>query len=161
MNQQKQYNMSRKQRQICQMFMQQKYHIVDEFVRKNQNRFLSKCALLLHDSVHGHHIFSYDIMLVWFMEVRLAFKQATSSLSQADSVLLQVVDRLVEVLDEHNIPNSSRLIEDIKTLYHEYVNETKSYLSDMVLAYVARGIACKIPQTARFVIDTLRNTSIT
>ena len=159
MNYQKRTNMSRKQRQICQMFMQQKYHIVDEFVRKKQNLFLSKCALLLHDSVHGHHIFYYDIMLVWFMEVRLAFKQATLSLSQADSVLLQVLDRLVEVLDEHSIPNSSRLIEDIRTLYHEYVNETKSYLSDTILAYVARGISCKIKQTAYFVMDTVRNTS--
>lgn len=161
MNQQKHGNMSRKQRQICQMFMQQKYNIIDEFVRKKQNLFLSKCALLLYNSMHDHHIFSYDMMLVWFMEVRLAFKQSTSSLSQADSVLLHVLDKLVEVLEEHNIPNSSRLGEDLKTLHHVYVNETQSYLSDMVLAYVARGISCKIRQTAHFVMDTLRNTSIT
>ena len=140
------------------MFMQQKYHIVNEFVRKKQNMFLSKCGLLLHECDHEHHIFSYDMMLVWFMEVRLDFKQTISSLGQADNVLWQVLGRLVEVLEEHNIPNSSKRIEDIKTLYHEYVNETKSYLSDMVLAYVARGISCKIRQTAHFVMDTVRNT---
>ena len=143
------------------MFMQQKYPVVDEFVRKKQNLLLSKCGLLLHKRVRGHHTPLSDMLLVWFMEVRLAFKHVVTSLNEADHVLSIILSRLAEIVGHYNFRNSSTLVEDVKTLHLQYTKDIKTYMSDVVFAYVARGISCKIRQTAHFVMDTVRNTSTT